>query len=262
MKFALLVFGLVMSFATLCFVAPSLSVADGDCETHWPFQVTDGHGHDEDGDGIGCAENPHSPDSSSGGRYDRDNWSYDSDAAQAALRCSSSERVDHVVALREAYDSGGSTWSPSRKRRFANDRDNMWCLDAALKRSKSDNDLAAWSGGSCAQRKLVATTTVIIKARYGLSIDQAEEQAVNAAQARVCSGATASNAQSTSPAANDAQTEVRIAARRLADGRIEFALQYRIGDSGWSEPLLAPARFLPVSAAVGRWLFGSALAIP
>ena len=35
------------------------AMADGTCTGHYPYQVT--HGHDRDGDGIGCDRNPRPP---------------------------------------------------------------------------------------------------------------------------------------------------------------------------------------------------------
>ena len=95
--------------------------------------------------------------------YDRDNWSFNSSGARARLGCSSSEHVDHIVALKEAYDSGAAAWSSTRKAGFANDPANLWCLDASVNRSKLDGDLAEWAGGSCAQRKHIATVTQQVK---------------------------------------------------------------------------------------------------
>ena len=47
---------------------------------------------------------------------------------------------------------------------------------------------------------------------------------------------------------------VRIVGRRLADDRIEFALQHGVVGQPWSERLLPARRFFPPDAAVGRWL--------
>lgn len=47
---------------------------------------------------------------------------------------------------------------------------------------------------------------------------------------------------------------VRISAKLLDDGRIEFALQQRIGEA-WADRLLPRPRFFPTSARIGRWLF-------
>ena len=56
------------------------------------------------------------------------------------------------------------------------------------------------------------------------------------------------------------EVEVRIAARRLEDGRIEFALQQRQGD-GWSDRIAPPARFLPAEPPLGRWLVSTPVTI-
>ena len=50
--------------------------------------------------------------------------------------------------------------------------------------------------------------------------------------------------------------DVRISARRLADGRVEFALQPRAG-GGWGERVLPSSRHFPANAAAGRWFNSS-----
>ena len=55
--------------------------------------------------------------------------------------------------------------------------------------------------------------------------------------------------------------EVRVAARLLADGRMEFALQEREADGSWGERRLPSARFFPANARVGRWLASSPLTV-
>ncbi len=190
--------------------------ADGNCASHYPYKVIDGHGHDRDGDGVGCESNPLWPGTSTGSSgtgptsstgYDRDNWSYNSSAARARLGCASSEHVDHIVALKEAYDSSASTWTAAQKRQFANDPLNQWCLLASTNISKSDHDLAEWSGGSCAQRKHIATITIQVKANYGLLIDPAERLANEAALARDCAAITVDqDSQTTTSTSSDATT--------------------------------------------------------
>ena len=246
--------------------------ADGTCASHHPYKVTDGHGHDRDGDGVGCEGNPQWPsetdsptptdppssdrsddaddadDADDDSGYDRDNWDYDSSAARQRLGCSSSEHVDHIVALKEAYDSSASTWTGAQKRRFANDSINLWCLDAGANISKSDRDLAEWSGGTCAQRRFIAVQTQIVKAKYSLTIDPAERRAIDAALSASCPSTTAP-----SDSVAESTVDVRIIARLLSDGRIEFGLQRR-ATGVWAEHLLPRPRFFPVSARVGKWL--------
>ena len=57
----------------------------------------------------------------------------------------------------------------------------------------------------------------------------------------------------------DDSLDLRIAARRLADGRVEFAVQRRTADGSWSGLLLPSARFLPVESELGRWRASSAV---
>ena len=57
------------------------------------------------------------------------------------------------------------------------------------------------------------------------------------------------------------ETEVRVAAQLLADGRMEFALQQREDGGGWGERVLPRARFFPAGATVDRWLASSPLTV-
>ena len=59
---------------------------------------------------------------------------------------------------------------------------------------------------------------------------------------------------------SDGGVVVRIAARKAADGRVEFGLQQRQGDASWGERMLPPRRFFPTTATVGRWRASSPLA--
>ena len=119
----------------------------------------------------------------------------------------SSEHVDHIVALKEAYDSGAAAWSSTRKAEFANDPANLWCLAASVNLSKSDGDLAEWAGGSCAQRKRIATVTQQVKRAYGLSTDGAEQRAITVALAAQCTPLTDSQSGTTESSASGTQSD-------------------------------------------------------
>ena len=54
---------------------------------------------------------------------------------------------------------------------------------------------------------------------------------------------------------------VRIVARRVADERVEFALQQRQPDGTWSERVLPRQRFFPADTAIGRWLVSTPLTL-
>ena len=53
---------------------------------------------------------------------------------------------------------------------------------------------------------------------------------------------------------------MRIVARKLTDGRIEFGLQQRSG-STWGDRQLPRTRFFPTTARVGSWLASSPLTL-
>ena len=62
----------------------------------------------------------------------------------------------------------------------------------------------------------------------------------------------------------NADTEVRVAVRPLADGRTEVAIQQRevMGDAdAWSQRIAPDARFVPADAEPGRWLVSSPVAL-
>ena len=53
--------------------------------------------------------------------------------------------------------------------------------------------------------------------------------------------------------------DVRVAARKHADGRVEVALQQAQEDGSWGERQLPELRFMPADAPAGQWLTSSAL---
>ena len=61
-------------------------------------------------------------------------------------------------------------------------------------------------------------------------------------------------------AVTSGETEVRITAQRLDDGRTEFGLQQRV-DGEWGERLLPSSRFFPARVTPGRWLNSTPLVV-
>ena len=55
--------------------------------------------------------------------------------------------------------------------------------------------------------------------------------------------------------------DVRIVARKLDSGRVEFGLQQRQTDDTWGDRQLPRVRFLPTTATVDRWLASSPFAL-
>ena len=57
------------------------------------------------------------------------------------------------------------------------------------------------------------------------------------------------------------EVTVRITARRLTSGRLEFALQQRRTDDRWGESEFPERRFFPSDAPAGRWLVASPMTV-
>ena len=61
--------------------------------------------------------------------YDRKDFSYRSYKPNTSIGFYTNKtcdfiNIDHIVSLKDAYESGGSSWSDSKKESFANDRSN------------------------------------------------------------------------------------------------------------------------------------------
>jgi hypothetical protein len=84
--------------------------------------------------------------------------------------------IDHVVPLKEAWDSGAWSWSPERRIAYGNDVSDprtLAAVSAESNRSKGDADPSNWlppTGDRCQY----LATWVAIKARWTLSMDPSE----------------------------------------------------------------------------------------
>ena len=73
--------------------------------------------------------------------YARSDFSYKSYKPNTSIgfytgqNCSAID-IDHVVSLKDAYDTGGASWSLSKKQSFANDKANHVPACASINRSK------------------------------------------------------------------------------------------------------------------------------
>ena len=129
--------------------------------------------------------------------YDRDDWG---DHNSSLCRGAAGQpdpytgtsidtcNVDHVVALDEAHESGGWAWPPDDKRDFSQDPSNHVASRACVNQSKGGDDIDEWSdaaiasstacgGGyavTAAGRCFLARTTVSVKSKWELAVDQQE----------------------------------------------------------------------------------------
>jgi len=140
------------------------------------------HWVDEDSDGCNTREEVLIRDSTTKPQVDRygckviaGNWYSPYDARK--LTEPSDIDIDHMVALKEAWDSGANVWSASTRQRFANDLTDSRSLIAvtdSVNRSKGDRDPSNWLPPNRGYWCEYLSRWVAVKARWGLSMDQSE----------------------------------------------------------------------------------------
>jgi hypothetical protein len=89
--------------------------------------------------------------------------------------------IDHVVALREAWQSGADEWDPARRRAFANDLDEPGALiavTASTNAAKSDRDPAEWQPPAPTGWCEFARSWTAVKVKWQLTADPAEVRAL------------------------------------------------------------------------------------
>ena len=85
--------------------------------------------------------------------------------------------IDHVVALKEAWDSGAWSWTELQRKAYANDMTDSRTLIAVTDRinmSKSDKDPSNWMPPLKSYWCTYLGDWISVKARWGLSMDQSE----------------------------------------------------------------------------------------
>ncbi len=86
-------------------------------------------------------------------------------------------QVDHIVAKREAHDSGACAWSMSERRAFAHDVENLALASLTLDLGvKAGRDAAEWLPDF--NRCWYAGAVVDVRLKYGLTVDEAERDAL------------------------------------------------------------------------------------
>ncbi len=85
--------------------------------------------------------------------------------------------IDHVVALKEAWDSGAWNWNAAAREAFANDLTDgrtLQAVSSASNRKKGDKDPSNWLPSNSADVCSYIGDWVTIKVRWHLSMDQSE----------------------------------------------------------------------------------------
>jgi hypothetical protein len=102
-------------------------------------------------------------------RYDGATWTAASDVD-----------IDHIVPLAEAWRSGASAWTTSRRQGFANDltRPQLMAVTDNVNQSKGDQDPSTWQPSVVAYRCTYARMWIGVKYYYGLTLQSSEKSAL------------------------------------------------------------------------------------
>lgn len=85
--------------------------------------------------------------------------------------------VDHLVSLKEAWDSGAWSWTPERRIAYANDLTDgrtLVTVSATSNRSKGDRDPSNWIPEDDRAVCQFVGDWIAVKARWSMSMDQSE----------------------------------------------------------------------------------------
>jgi hypothetical protein len=100
--------------------------------------------------------------------------------------------IDHMVPLKEAWESGARRWTTTERTKYANDL--YWAsLEAVtdnVNQSKGDKDPAQWLPPRSAARCAYGTRWVLVKYRWRLTIDSAERSRLSTILSGSCGSKT------------------------------------------------------------------------
>ena len=119
------------------------------------------------------------------GSYNRDSFFFQSYKPNTSIGFYTNQtcdliNIDHIVSLKDAYDSGAASWSAYKKRTFANDRSNHVPSCGRVNSSKGSagpkDFLRRSNDGRGLQYKIVRFCEYVqryyaVKAEYGLSFE-------------------------------------------------------------------------------------------
>jgi hypothetical protein len=88
--------------------------------------------------------------------------------------------IDHIVPLSEAWRSGASSWTTSRRQSFANDLSHPQLIAVTdnVNQSKGDQDPSTWQPSRTAYRCTYAKMWISSKSFWGLRLQSSEKSAL------------------------------------------------------------------------------------
>lgn len=86
--------------------------------------------------------------------------------------------IDHIVPLKEAYESGANEWDKEQRLAIANDMDNLLVVWSASNRSKQNKDPSKWMPPNISFWTTYIDKWCKVKEKYNLRTDVAEMIAI------------------------------------------------------------------------------------
>lgn len=143
-------------------------------------------------------------------------------------------QVDHVVALKEAWDSGARDWDRSRRVAFGNDLTSPLSLisvSSSSNQAKGDADPSNWLPSNADDVCRYIAAVVAIKSTWGLSMDESEHGRIRNLLQGECQGTTVDDADVTYPAPPSTTTTIAASTTTVAG-----AADVIIGDIRYDGP--------------------------
>ncbi|CAM02540.1 secreted protein [Saccharopolyspora erythraea NRRL 2338] len=141
---------------------PHWSTVSGACNTRETVLKRDGTNVVVDGSCAATSGRWYSP-------YDGATWTAASDVD-----------IDHVVPLAEAWRSGASSWTDSKRESFANDlsRPQLIAVTDNVNQAKGDQDPASWQPPVSTYDCTYSKMWIRVKHHWGLRLQSAEKSAL------------------------------------------------------------------------------------
>lgn len=103
--------------------------------------------------------------------------------------------IDHLIPLKEAWDSGAYSWSSTQREQFANDLTDgrvLIAVTSGVNRSKGDRDPSQWLPPSSAYICTYISDWIAVKYQWGLNMDSSEWGRIKNLLNGQCAGTTIS----------------------------------------------------------------------
>ena len=113
-------------------------------------------------------------------RVVRGKW-YDAYGGQFYTQTSKLD-IDHIIPLKEAWESGADKWNAKKRKEFANDYDNLIAVSRSLNRQKGAKDPAEWLPPHTEYICEYIARWIYIKEKYNLKMDTKEQQKIEEIQ--------------------------------------------------------------------------------